>query len=79
LDRRLGGPQSSSGCSGEGKNSQPLLGIEPKNPNHPAHSPVLYRLSYHGSSTVLGKIIMAKKKNTGWVAITRHNNLAILF
>jgi len=29
LDRRLGGPQSCSGCSGEEKNSQPLPGIEP--------------------------------------------------
>jgi len=28
LDRRLGGPQSCSGCSGEEKNSQPLPGIE---------------------------------------------------
>jgi hypothetical protein len=29
LDRRLGGPQSRSGHSGEEKNSQPPLGIEP--------------------------------------------------
>jgi hypothetical protein len=29
LDRRLGGPQSQSGCSGEEKNSQPLPGLEP--------------------------------------------------
>jgi hypothetical protein len=28
LDRRLGGPRSQSGCSGEGKNSQSLLGLE---------------------------------------------------
>jgi len=28
LDRRLGGPQNHSGCSGEEKNSQPLLGIK---------------------------------------------------
>jgi hypothetical protein len=28
LARRLGGPQSHSGCYGEGKNSQPLLGLE---------------------------------------------------
>jgi len=33
---RLGGPQSCSGCSGEEKNSQPLLGIESCNPNCPA-------------------------------------------
>jgi hypothetical protein len=30
LVRRLGGPQSCSGCSGEEKNSQPLPGIEHK-------------------------------------------------
>jgi hypothetical protein len=29
LDRRLGGPQSRSGRSGEEKNSQPLPGLEP--------------------------------------------------
>jgi hypothetical protein len=29
LDRRLGGPQSCSGCGGEEKNSQPPLEIEP--------------------------------------------------
>jgi hypothetical protein len=29
LDRRLGGPQSRSGCSSEEKNSQPPPGIEP--------------------------------------------------
>jgi len=29
LDRRWGGPQSHSGCGGEEKNAQPLLGIEP--------------------------------------------------
>jgi hypothetical protein len=28
LDRRLGGPKSQSGCSGEEKNFQPLLGLE---------------------------------------------------
>jgi hypothetical protein len=49
LDRRLGGPQSHSGHDGEQKNSQPLLGIGHQNPNYPAHSPVLYWLSYHGS------------------------------
>jgi hypothetical protein len=35
LDRRLGGPQSPSGHGDEEKNSQPLQGIEPCNPNHP--------------------------------------------
>jgi hypothetical protein len=28
LDRRMGGPQSQSGCGGEEKNFQPLLGPE---------------------------------------------------
>jgi hypothetical protein len=31
-------PQSRSGCGDEEKNSQPPPGIEPLNPNHPAHS-----------------------------------------
>jgi hypothetical protein len=30
LDRRLGGPQSQSGCDGEEQNFQPQLGIEPQ-------------------------------------------------
>jgi hypothetical protein len=50
LDWRLGGPQSRSGRGGEEKNSQPPPGIEPQNPDDPAHSPALYRLSYDGSS-----------------------------
>jgi hypothetical protein len=29
LNRRLDGPQSQSGCSGEEKNTQPLPGLEP--------------------------------------------------
>jgi hypothetical protein len=49
LDRRLGGPQSRSGRGGEEKNSQPPPGIETWNPDRPARSPALYRLSYHGS------------------------------
>jgi hypothetical protein len=48
LDRRLGGPQSHSGRGGEEKNSHPPPGIEPYNPDRPARSPTLYRLSYHG-------------------------------
>jgi hypothetical protein len=32
LDRKLGGPQSWSGCSGEEKNSQPVPGIEAARP-----------------------------------------------
>jgi hypothetical protein len=49
LDMSLGGPQSRSGCGGEDKNSQLSPGIEPLNPDRPAHSPALYRLSCHGS------------------------------
>jgi hypothetical protein len=32
VDRRLGRSKSRSGCSGEEKNFQPALGIEPQNP-----------------------------------------------
>jgi hypothetical protein len=49
LDRRPGEPQSRSGRGGGEKNSQPLPGIEPYNPDRPARSPALNRLSYHGS------------------------------
>jgi hypothetical protein len=49
LDGRLGEPPNSSRRGGEEKNSQPPPGIEPQNPNRPARSPTLYRLSYHGS------------------------------
>jgi hypothetical protein len=49
LSRSLGRLQSRSGPGGEEKNSQPPLGIEPYNPDRPARSPALYRLSYHGS------------------------------
>jgi hypothetical protein len=48
LDRRLGELQSRSGRGGEEKNSQLPPAIEPQNPDHPAHSPALYRLSYRG-------------------------------
>jgi hypothetical protein len=41
--RKLGRPQSWSGRCGEGEKSCP--GWE-SNPGHPAHSPLLYRLSY---------------------------------
>jgi hypothetical protein len=40
LDRRLGGPQSRSGRSGEKKNSQPLPGLE--TPIIQVRSPALY-------------------------------------
>jgi hypothetical protein len=49
LDRGLGRPRSRSARGGEEKNSQPPPGIEPQNPDRPARSPALYRLSYHGS------------------------------
>jgi hypothetical protein len=38
LDRKLGGPQSPSGHSVEGKNSQPPPEIEPRSSDRPAHS-----------------------------------------
>jgi len=37
FERRLGGPQTWSGCGGEEKNSQLPPGIGPQNPNCPAH------------------------------------------
>jgi hypothetical protein len=43
-----------TGRGGEEKNSQPPPGIEPENPDRPARSPALYRLSYHSSQTGLG-------------------------
>jgi hypothetical protein len=46
LDRRLGGPQSLSWYGGEEKNSHPPPGIEPPSHDHPAHSQLLYQLSY---------------------------------
>jgi hypothetical protein len=61
LDRKMDGPQSRSGRGGEEKNSQPLPGIEPQNPDRPARSPALYRLSYHGSFMLK----VAKKSN--WI------------
>jgi hypothetical protein len=48
-----GWAQSRSGRGGEEKNSQPPPGIEPQNNDHPARSPALYRLSYHGSQLYL--------------------------
>jgi hypothetical protein len=47
MDTKLGGPHSRSGRGGEEKKSQPPPGIEPYNPDSPAHSLTLYRLSYH--------------------------------
>jgi hypothetical protein len=48
LDRRVGGLQSRCGRVGEEKISQSPPEIEPSNPDRPARSPALYRLSYHG-------------------------------
>jgi hypothetical protein len=64
LDRRLNGPQSRSGRCGEEKNSQPLSEIEPCNPDRPARSPALYRLSYHGSSHWIGVFIMYSQETS---------------
>jgi hypothetical protein len=41
--------QSQSGHGGEEKNTQSPPGVEPQNPDSPARSPALCRLSYHGS------------------------------
>jgi hypothetical protein len=49
LDRRLDGPHSWSGRTGEKKNSQPPPRIEPWLSDGPARSQSLYRLSYPGS------------------------------
>jgi hypothetical protein len=48
LDRRMCGPQIRSGRGGEERNSQPLPGTEPYNPDRAARS--LVASSYHGSS-----------------------------
>jgi hypothetical protein len=49
LDRRLGGPQSWSGCGGEEKNTQPLPGLEPPiiQPVAQRYTTELSRLSVH--------------------------------
>jgi len=47
--RRVSGPRRHFGRGDEEKNYQPPPGIETWNPVHPAHSPELQRLSYHGS------------------------------
>jgi hypothetical protein len=52
FDRKLGGPQSQSGCCGVEKNLLPLRGIETC---RPARSPSLYRLRYPGSYNFICK------------------------
>jgi hypothetical protein len=51
LDMRLGGPQSWSGCSGEEKYSQPLLGLKT-----PIIQPIAMPMSYPGSMEQVMKI-----------------------
>jgi hypothetical protein len=63
LDRRLGGPQSRSGRDGEEKNSQSPLGIEPSNPDRPAHSPALYQLNYHALLDIVEVLLTWKLKD----------------
>jgi len=53
LDRKLGGPQSQSRGSGKEKNSQPLLGIESPNPNHPVPSQSLHQLRQEAGRNVI--------------------------
>jgi hypothetical protein len=56
LDRRLGEPQNRSGRGSEEKNSQPLPGIEPYNPDRPVGSPALSELSRLLISDCMGVI-----------------------
>jgi hypothetical protein len=51
LDRRLGWPQSRSGSGGEGKNSQPLPGLEP--PIHSVNPAPTFLLYYSDFSVSL--------------------------
>jgi len=50
LDRRLSGPQTQSGCGGEEKNSQPLLGLKPPVIHRATPSP---RILWNFSKSVL--------------------------
>jgi hypothetical protein len=52
LDRRMGGPQSQSGCCGGNKNLLPLPGIEPRPSNLS-----LYQLSYPGPCSGLPTVL----------------------
>jgi hypothetical protein len=74
LDRRLGGPQSRSGGGGGGggeeKNSQPPTGNRTQNPDRPARSTALYRLSCHGSHGNVGvKWIALAQDELKWRSI----------
>jgi hypothetical protein len=72
LDKRLGGPQSRSGCGGEEKNFQPLPGLEP--PDHPARNSALYRwaipaapfLLYDTSNHVQVGLLLLSGHNQPW-------------
>jgi hypothetical protein len=55
LDRRLDGPQSSSGRGGLEKNSQPPPGIEPQNLDRPARNLV-------AMSTELSRLLNIKER-----------------
>jgi hypothetical protein len=63
LDRRLDGPQNRSGCCEEKKISCPWQEL---NPGHPTHSPMLYQLSYLGSSPVCLKIHTSAPISLSW-------------
>jgi hypothetical protein len=56
LDRRLGEPQSQSGCGGEEKNSQPLAGLKP-----PIFQPVI--LCY---TTELSQLLTGSCEHGNW-------------
>jgi hypothetical protein len=50
LDRRLGGPQSRSGCSGEEKISQLQPELEPQNPDRPVCSSAFKETAFRVTS-----------------------------
>jgi hypothetical protein len=62
LGRRLGGPQSWSGCGGKEINSQPLLGLEP-----PGYGFINYKL--YTSPDIIRVI---KSRRMRWAAHVAH-------
>jgi hypothetical protein len=57
LDRRLGGPQSRSGCGGEEKNSQPLPGLE---------LPIIQPVALHYTTELSRLNIRMDLREVGW-------------
>jgi hypothetical protein len=75
LDRRLGGPQSRSGRSGEEKSPQSPPGFEPPNPDRPARSPVAIptelsrfsRLFYKDTNRLIVQVCVPLKFLSQWI------------